>query len=341
MSLENKFSSKRVLFYASVPDRSVFFIQQFYQVDSEILRKIGYDVIFSNRISDAFKFWTYDFVFAYFYRYSFFVAVIAKLFGKNTYFTGGIDALDKTCVSERDYNIQKYLFRLCYIVSKRCIIVSKTDDYNVRKIVGSRKLAYSEHSIDTKGFECDMANKENIISTIAWQGTIGNTKRKGVDKALELFAKLRQLPNYSDYVFYLIGKKGAGTEYLESIINRLNIKDSVKITDSISEEQKIEYLRKSKFYLQLSSYEGFGVAALEAICSKNIFIHSGRGGLSNPIYSDCICVDIEKPIDEMFSYLCHEIDKYDLNKLESLKLAVERNYDNARREADFREIIKE
>lgn len=332
---------KRVLFYASVPDKSVFFIQQFYQVDTSILKDMGYDVSYSNQVLDAFKFWRYDFVFAYFYRYSLFVALIAKLLFKNTYFTGGIDALDPISTSKRDYEIQKYLFKCCYFIAKNCIIVSRSDQENVRHIVGGKKLSFSEHTINTSNFDCDISSKENVFTTIAWQGTVGNVKRKGVDKALELFARLKKMPGYSDYVFYIIGKEGAGTEYIVSVISKLNLQDSVILTGSVSEEQKIIYLKKSKFYFQLSSYEGFGVAALEALCAQNVFIHSGRGGLSNPIYSDCILIDIEKPFDEMFADLCEALQRYDYRKLSSLQSKVHELYDNDRRKKDFINIIKE
>ena len=139
----------KVLFYSSVKDKELFHIQQFYKIDISILEELGCEVILSNHFIDAFLFWRYKFVFAYFYKYSFFVALVAKLFGKNTYFTGGVDALEKSLVSDREYNVQKLFFRLCYLISKTCIIVSKSDDVNVRRIVDGKKLSYSEHTIET------------------------------------------------------------------------------------------------------------------------------------------------------------------------------------------------
>lgn len=332
---------KRVLFYSSVRDKELFNIQQFYRIDIQILEELGYNVILSNEISDAWAFWRYDFVFAYFYRYAFFVALIAKLFWRNTYFTGGIDALDKNLVSEKEYKVQKWFLRACYWLSKSCIIVSKTDDENVRNIVGGKKLSYSEHTIDISRYDCELKNKENICTTIAWQATVGNVKRKGVDNALRLFAILHQVPEYAQYKFVIMGKTGEGTTYLKEIVEELGIGNFVEFTDSISEHKKVDYLKRSKIYFQLSKYEGFGVASLEALCAKNIVVHSGKGGLSNPIYKDGIMLDIDQPTEEMFKRLIAGLDNFDESKLEHAHDNVCKNYDNERRNADFMRIIKD
>ena len=310
-------------------------------MDISILEELGYRVLLSNQIIDALKFWRYDFIFAYFYRYAFFPALIAKMFGKNTYFTGGIDALDKNLVTKRDYIIQKWFFKFCYWVSKSCIIVSKTDDKNVRELVGGRKLSYSEHAIYTSELDCDIDKKENLITTIAWQATKGNVKRKGVDNALRLFANILRLQQYQNYTFYVIGKTGDGTMYLKQLVNELSIGDSVVFTDSVSEKEKINYLKRSKIYFQLSKFEGFGVAALEALCAKNIVVHSGKGGLSNPIYNEGILVNIEQPVDIMSVELKKSLILFDKSQLEIAHQNVCRDYDYKRRKTDFAKIIKE
>lgn len=337
---QNRSKRKRVLFYSSVKDKSVFNIQRFYEIDIEILKELGYDVILSNSIVDAWIFWKYDFVFAYFYRYAFFVSLIAKLFGNNTYFTGGIDALDQNLVSHKTYLIQKYLFMGCYYISKSCIIVSKTDDANVRQLVKGAKLSFSEHSIDTSRFDCNISSKEDLCCSIVWQANSGNIKRKGVDCALRIFAKLLQLPQFQNYKFIVIGKKGEGTSYLENIVKELRIENAVEFTDSVSEEEKIAYLKRSRFYFQLSKFEGFGVAALEALCAKNIVIHSGKGGLSNPIYAKGILVNIDQSVEMMFEELKETLVTFNGNHLEEAHKSVCQNYDNKRRKEDFARIIQ-
>ena len=333
--------SKRVLFYSSVKDKELFHIQRFYAIDISILEQLGYEVILSNKIGDAWKFWKYNFVFAYFYRYAFFPALIAKLFGRNTYFTGGIDSLDKNLVTERDYTIQKWFFKFCYWVSKSCIIVSKTDDSNVRQLVKGKKLSYSEHTIETEPFKCELSQKENIFVTIGWQATVGNVQRKGMDTSIRLFAELHKLPKYNDSKLFILGKTGDGTEYLEGIVKELGIDGCVQFTGSVSEEQKVDYLKRSRHYFQMSIFEGFGVAALEALCAKNIVIHSGKGGLSNPIYYDGVFISIDQPIEKMVEELKNKLTAFDNDSLVRAYNNVCHQYDNKRRKEDFAKIINE
>ena len=333
---------KTIIFYSSVSDKSLFKTQQFYKIDIDLLESMGYNVVLSNKIYDAFLFWRYDLVFAYFYRYSFFFALTALICGRKTYFTGGIDDLDKIHASKKSYFIQKIFFKLCYLVSAKCIIVSPSDMRNVKEIIRTtKKLAYSEHSINTSNFLIDNnSDKQNYFTTIAWMGNIQNVKRKGIDKALLIFSKLKQYAEFEDFKFIILGQIGEGTHLLLNLIQEYNLKESVIIRGAVSESEKIKYLKSSKFYFQVSEYEGFGLAALEALISENIIIHSAQGGLSNPIYAPHVIVNIEEPLDRqvvIIRNLINSIDMVDIK--ENARRSIEL-YDNKRRRDDLLNIIK-
>jgi glycosyltransferase involved in cell wall biosynthesis len=338
-------NKKKVLFYSSVRDKQLFFTQKFYQIDISILKKIGYEIQLSNKIYDAFFFWKYNFVFAYFYKKSFFVALIAYIFHRNTYFTGGIDDLSFENAATKRYRNQVYFMKLCYLISKSCIIVSKADLGNVTNILRGKKLSkisYSEHSIDVNSFLCNSGSKEQLFTTIVWMGGIGNVQRKGVDTAIKLFSKLKETKQFANYKFVIIGKKGAGTPYIESLIEQYSISDSVTITDKISECEKIDYLKRSQYYFQLSKYEGFGIAALEALFARNVVIHSGRGGLANPVYgSNTILFQIENDFDCEFQRLLLSINNIEKCAIEEACDKWKVYYDNERRKQDFIQIIHE
>ena len=284
---------KRILFYSSVNSLELFKTQKFYQIDISILKDLGYDVLLSNRIFDSLLFWKYDILFSYFYRYSFFAALLAKCFGKKTYFTGGIDSLDSDYASAFNYKIQALFFKLCYWVADSCIIVSQSDLKNIFKV-------------------------------------------SSLKKALQIFAELKKIPEFVDYRFVIIGRKGEGEVLVRSIIDKYNLKGSVELKGEVSEEDKINLLKQSKYYFQLSLYEGFGLAALEALCANNIIIHSGKGGLANPIYKEQLLFDIDNDFDSELLKLVNKlacftpITSYD-NLLEY--------YDIQRRKDDFEAII--
>ena len=311
-------SFKTILFYSSVKDKSLFYTQRFYQIDIDILKDLGYTVVLSNKITDALKFWKYNCVFAYFYRWSFFVALIAKIFGRNTYFTGGIDALNKSTN------------------------VSNTDMQHVNYIVGkSKKLIYSEHTVKTSNFinDFDPILKNNDFVTICWQGDKSNIERKGVDLALVLFSNLIKKAEFRKSNFYILGRTGNGTHYLSQIIESLGLKERVFIIGEVSEEEKIEYLTRNKFYFQLSQYEGFGIAALEALLSGDIIIHSGQGGLSNKIFKKHIEVDIYGDIEKLSADLYKRLLTIDQNQLNKVIQVCFSYYDNSRRKDDFCKIL--
>jgi len=334
-------TGKTILFYSSVKDKSLFQTQRFYQIDITILKQMGYNVILSNKITDAFKYRRYNFVFGYFFRWSLFVAIIARIFGKKVYLTGGIDALDKAYAGEIAYNLQKYLFLLCYKFATKCIIVSPSDLRNVRDILDGdeSKIAYSEHTIETTNFSgVNMNVKENIFTTIGWQGVISD--RKGIDKAIILFGLLKEKAEFKNYKMYILGRKGDYTPVLQQIIDSRNLTDSVIITGEVSEKEKIDYLKRSRYYFQLSKYEGFGIAALEALVSGNIVLHSGKGGLSNPIYDIHVKVDIDRPMQDQVSDISKLLLEKDHMKIYSHAKNVCEYYDNERRKKEFIKIIE-
>ena len=214
--------------------------------------------------------------------------------------------------------------------------MSQSDLKNITQILSSKKkLSYSEHAIDTKLFFSD-THKDKLFTTVVWMGGEGNVKRKGVDRALRIFAELKKTPAFSDYRFIIMGRKGEGTAFVQSIIDKYGLNDSVELTGEVSEERKISFLKHSKYYFQLSLYEGFGLAALEALCTNNVLIHSGKGGLSSPIYKTQLLFDIDNDFDNELSDL---IDK--LTSLKSMDLSDEtrRYYDIQRRKEDFKAII--
>jgi glycosyltransferase involved in cell wall biosynthesis len=336
---------KRILFYSSVNNIHLFDIQRFYTVDIKLLESIGYDVIKTNKVSCFFKFWKYDISFLYFYRWSLFPALISKFFSKNIYFTGGIDHLEEKITTRREYLIQVWLFKLCYLLSKTCIIVSNSDLENIKKIFNKKqlhKIYLSFHTINVENYYLeDLSGKNNHFSTIAWMESVDNIKRKGIDKALIIFHKLINNIEFSDSKFYIIGKQGKGSDYLKKLCKSLEISNKVVFTGSISEEQKISVLKKNKYYFQLSTFEGFGIAAIEALAAKNIVIHSGNGGLNETIRDFGVMINIETNFDEYIENVLHLLVNYNYDLMFKSTQHITDNYSNRTRQNDFKIIIRD
>lgn len=281
---------KRILFYASIEDTELFQLQKFYVIDKMILNNLNYSVTTTNKMSDFICFWKYDIGFFYFYTWSLFPALLSKIYRKKIIFTGGIDNLDINHATKKSYIIQKYFFKLCYKIAKKIIIVSTTDLNNIKKIYPPKKtldkIELSYHTIDTETLDKDiLKNKEKKFLTIGWLGEDinHNIKRKGIDKTIYIFNELIKYEEYADYQLYIIGKGNKGRDVLNEIINDLKLNHKVHLLGGVDEQTKKKWLAKSEYYCQFSSYEGFGISALEALFYKNVVLHSGKGGLSDTI----------------------------------------------------------
>lgn len=326
---------KVVLFYSSVQEKKMFYIQGFYKTDISILQDLGYSVLLSNRIIDFLHFKKYDIAFLYFYRYALFSAILAKLFGKTVIFTGGVDNLDRSYAGSKNYFIQKIFFKLCNLFSDTSLIVSTADQKNIEKIYSADRMPKNcklcFHSIDIQDLKYNgNTPKENVFLTIAWMGKIENVYRKGVLHSIYVFKELQNL--MPEYKFYIIGSLGEGSDYAINLVKKLRLENSVCFTGSINEEQKNVFLKKSKFYFQLSEYEGFGIAAMEALAAGNIVIHSGRGGLKDAIGNNGICIenltDYKKIAEQIY---CSYLEKETFSKIEKGVHYVEDNFSYSNR----------
>jgi glycosyltransferase involved in cell wall biosynthesis len=273
--------------------------------------------------------------------------MISLLLKKKIIYSGGIDELsDEVDVNKYKKIVFKFLFFLNYLISDFCNIVSKNDLKNTTLLLNkcfckTNKLIYFPHCIDTELFNEyeNIYEKENIITTICWMGTIANVKRKGVDKSLVLFKKI--LSYNPLFKFYIIGTPGIGKLYLDDIIEENDLKHNVIFTGPICENKKIELLYKSKFYFQISKYEGFGVAVVEAMLCNNFIIHSGKGGLDDTIGNNGLVINDFNNINDYilkFVDINENLSSYK-NILETNKYFVKNNFTLQTRSLNFNLLI--
>ncbi|MDD4968794.1 MAG: glycosyltransferase [Paludibacter sp.] len=345
VEFNNKYSLSKecIMFYSSVRSKKMFSVQQFHRTDICILRDLGYKVVLSNSVFNYLKFWKYDIAFIYFYRYGLFPAIFAKLFRKKVLFTGGIDNLDKEYAGIKKHLIQKIFFQLCTMFSDRNIIVSNSDLKNIKLFkpkLPSDIFPLSFHVIDFDNYASnDILKKEKILTTIAWMLGEDNVIRKGVDKSLYLFKKLHEIDN--EFRMVIIGPQGKGTQLVRNIIKKENLEELVTLTGAIPELEKINILKRSSVYSQLSNYEGFGIAAIEALASGNIVVHSGKGGLKDGI-GNCGIIVENDDYDKIIQYINIIINDYQARS-EIIRQGIQfvsENFKYEKRLNDFRNIFK-
>lgn len=337
-----KKEKKTILFYSSVKSKKMFSIQKFYKTDICILKELGYKVSLSNSMFDFLFFWRYDIAFVYFYRYGLMPAIIAKCFGKKVVITGGIDFLDRKYAGKKAFLIQKFFFKLCIIFSDKNIIVSNSDLKNIKSFkskIDEVKFPFSFHVIDYDRYRFnDVSKKEKIFCTIAWMGNVENVVRKGIDKSIFLFKQLHKLDN--EFRMVIIGPLGKGSQLIQEIIKKNNLEKIITLTGEISEEDKINILKKSLSYSQLSIYEGFGIAAVEALAAGNIVVHTGVGGLIDGIGNNGVLVghdDYEMISKKILKIINNPSEHFSF--VDNGLLHVSKNFRYEKRFNDFQKIL--
>lgn len=330
----------RVLFYASVKNLSDFHTSSFYGTDIKILTELGFDITITNKTRDFFSFNNYDVAFIYFYRKGLLPAIVARIFGKKIFFTGGIDDLSPSFASPLRLHLQRALFILCYCISTICIIVSESDKRNIQMFwKWDKKMIVIPHVVETERFNPNIL-KQNIIVSICWMGTIANVQRKGVDRLIRGFSIFSR--SYPTFMLFIIGRFGEGYQYLRKITEECGVEDKVQFPGPINENEKIEILSKSKYYGQLSQFEGFGLAALEAMAAGCIIIHTAKGGLREILKSYGVLVqDMDDP-ERISDKLCNLERKYDEFRLTAMQgcKSVRVNFDYSVRYYGFKKIFE-
>jgi glycosyltransferase involved in cell wall biosynthesis len=247
----------------------------------------------------------YDIVFSYFYTWSSFAIIIARLKGARAIMTGGADELDASFNrSWKKLFLHRWIFRLAHFFSSNILAVSTSDLKNFSQLVGRRKLSLIPHVVDTAKLTASLIQKQNTFLTIGWMGSEGNVRRKGMDIAVKLMHEF-SARNWSAKLI-IAGTPGRGTDALRKLVNELKVKDRVEFKFNISEEEKVHLLQSSNYYLQLSEFEGFGLAALEALSCGSCVVHTGRGGLSDFMGQYGLLqkwpVDVENVANEIIEY---------------------------------------
>lgn len=139
---------------------------------------------------------------------------------------------------------------------------------------------YNLDEVISLGFPADKTQKlPIIINDLSVQKDIGEIPNKTDDvifvgricenkcqyKLIEFYANYKK--NNKIGKLYLIGKYDTSSSYYKNIlklIKKLDVTSSVILTGPVSDNELINYYRKSRCFISFSEHEGFGVPLLEA-----------------------------------------------------------------------------
>lgn len=277
-----------VCFYSAVEDDGLFERVGFYRDDIAALKKGGAQVVAAKSLGELFRSRP-EMIVGYFYTKSIFAALFGRLVGARVILTGGADQISPVLLSGGRLFVHRVFAFFCLVLAHR-ILVSCTDD-----LINFKRLCFGLASLEKK---LELENHVVIPSplprvingdrigkfdafTLCWMGTVSNVRRKGVDRAVRLIGLLKEIGVNAS--LNIAGSDGPGRVFIENLVKELDLVEQVHMLGPISDDEKNRRFRRGHVYLQLSEYEGFGVAAAEAFFSGMVVVHSNMGGLSDVI----------------------------------------------------------
>jgi alpha-1,3-mannosyltransferase len=143
----------------------------------------------------------------------------------------------------------------------KAIIVCSSNDYQIfYKICQNLTLIYNGVDVN-KYITIPKKREKGLLVTV---GRID--MHKHIDKLIILVPKL--VAEHIDVRLLIVGSDHRKlSSKLQQLVNEHHVSDRVTMRDKVTESELIESYSKADIFLSASSYEGFGIAAVEALAS--------------------------------------------------------------------------
>jgi glycosyltransferase involved in cell wall biosynthesis len=302
---------KKILIFAAVHDPSML-NQGFYRAEHEgLVRQCpNVEVITTNRLYDIMNL-KFDGLVCYFYSYSAIALAIAWFRKIPAVATGGGEQVFRHMAPNfRLFIARILLFFICTVFSTRILATSTTDfkKFQNLNIFSHRAIKLSYHGIKSvEEFDSSIFNysrNRTSFVTICGMDTYENIKRKGMFEAVDMIQYVQKF--FPDASLTIIGRPTCSHLLVEYAQGKL-LEGSLQFAGYINENEKSDLLKSSRFYVQLSHYEGFGIGALEGLAAGCKVIHSNTGGLIDTIKNYGLVLTESAP--EQFQYVVNAIDQ--------------------------------
>lgn len=270
------------------PSRSTFILK-----DLEIIRKYFYvktieyngkkdipRLLFNILVTDLSLSW-------FVLDHSLFAVVFSKILGKKSIvIVGGWDVVDMPDINygalRKDKN--RLRVKLTFKLANTILAVSEFTKKEAINKIGIFKIKVLYHGFDANLYSSNKRIKEDIAITVG-AVKFQNLKRKG----LEIFVKsAKYLP---DVDFVVIGKHlDESVDYLKSVASK-----NVEFKGFLNDEELIEYLNRSKVYVQVSAHEGFGCSLAEAMLCECAPVVTRNAAIPEVVGNTGLYTEYNKP----------------------------------------------
>jgi len=146
------------------------------------------------------------------------------------------------------------------------VIACSNNDANIFEKITKNNMELIENGINVEKYQQIKHRKCTKNHFI----TVGRfSKNKRIDLLLELISNLSD--EFPDIKLRVVGRDYDGLkDHYHSLINRLGISEHVEIIEGASDDELLELMADSQYFVSASEYEGFGLSALEAMAAGRI-----------------------------------------------------------------------
>jgi glycosyltransferase involved in cell wall biosynthesis len=146
------------------------------------------------------------------------------------------------------------------------LFVSKFECDGVARLFGLRDASYGPLAVDVAKYKPDPtvrpADDEVRLVVVCWK-RLANIRRKLIPELIEAVGLL--VPELPTVRLTIAGPPEDGEQTLRALVDELGLRKYVAFRGELTREEKIDLIRRAHLYVQTSIYEGFGLAAAEAM----------------------------------------------------------------------------
>ena len=265
------------LFFARVADPSLLDLVEFYREDVQIIESLGYivepftknrQVIRLSRRSRP------SIAYCWWHHSALPTIAYLRLLGVPVVVTGALHLSDPDAQTRRD-RLRHGLTRIAARLATVNLAISDVEKHDFGFLSTGRCIK-TPLGVETDFYVPGSDDRVNAGVTIGQLNPV-SIRRKGIDVAIAAVPYVARI--VSDYEFHVIGPTTPEGAALIDDLVAASDPSRIVIHAEVSRERKRELLQRSRVYLQPSQFEGFGLAALEALSCGVPVVHSGRGSL--------------------------------------------------------------
>ena len=325
----------KICFYAPLKDKEAFHYNQFYAQDVALLQALGVEPVLATTWKEIP--WDADLIFVWWWTWAFLPLIKAKLRGRPVVITGVLD-LDNPMPGigyfSRPWH-QKLLIWLALRLADRNVFISEFEYGRSKDEFGLKNALYAPLVIDASLHPFSSAPRQPLLFTVAWlEGD--NPVRKGVDLAIRAHAKL--LDRFPDLEFVVAGAHGSGLDSLKALVESLGTSHRVQFPGRISHEEKVRLLQACGAYLQPSLFEGFGVAAAEAMIAGAPVVACPVGTLPEVLGPDAFFTR-ERSVEGLVEAVQEALTQASPERLARASQRIQDRYSFSQRVADLHPVL--